>query len=128
MNGKQPHHVIVHNVGKEHQQEHQSDLNEALLEGQAEIAAAYALQREQENVSAVENGNGQEIQDAQVKADHCHQVDDVNGPLLHGLASQHGDAHETLQLPDGESSGEKSADYPKQLACSVCRFLRSLAH
>src|SRR5207245_9273714 len=101
---------------------------EELLESQGKNAATYALQREQEDGSAGENGNGQEIQDTQVKADHCHQVDDVNRPLLHGLASHHGDADETLQLPDGESSGEKFADDPKQLARSVCRFLRSLAH
>ena len=42
---EQPRDVIVHNDRKQHQQEHQSDLNEPLFERHAEIAAQSALDR-----------------------------------------------------------------------------------
>src|SRR5260370_9653356 len=37
--GKQPHYVIVHNVGEEDQTKHQPDLTETLFECQPEITA-----------------------------------------------------------------------------------------
>src|SRR5215467_5656395 len=106
MKWKQPHDVVVHDVSKKHQEEHQSYLDEALFEAEAEIAPANAFHREQQNVSAIENRNRQQVEDTQIQAEDCHQVDGVDGPLLHGLASLHGDSHEALQLPHGELSRE----------------------
>src|SRR5690242_9984558 len=47
MKRKQAHDVVVHDVGEQHQEEDEADLDEALFERQAEIAAANAFHREQ---------------------------------------------------------------------------------
>src|SRR6267378_4644360 len=69
---QQPHNVIVHNVSEQHQEEHESNLHESLFERQTEIAAANSFHRQQENISSVQDGNGQEIQNSQVQADDGH--------------------------------------------------------
>src|SRR5262249_20941571 len=106
MKWKQAHHVVVHNVREQHQEEHQSYLHEALLEAEAEIAPADAFHREQEDVSAIQDGNRQQIEDTEIQAKDCHQLNGVDRPLLHRLASLDSDSHEALQLPNRELSRE----------------------
>src|SRR5690348_10446351 len=100
MNREQAHDVVVHDVGEQDQEKDEADLDEALFERQAEIAAANAFHGEQQNVSAIENRNRQQVEDAQIQAKHRHQVDGVNGALLDRLARLHRDSHNALQLPD----------------------------
>src|SRR5215472_13862397 len=44
--GKQANHIVVHDVDKEHEEEDQAHLNEALLESQAKVAATDSFERE----------------------------------------------------------------------------------
>src|SRR5919109_3876537 len=102
MKWKQPHHVVVHDVSEQHQKEDQADLNKALFESHAEIAAANAFQGEQQDVSAIENRNGQQVEDAKVQAQRSHQRDYGKRAFLHGLARFGGDADDTLELLGGK--------------------------
>src|SRR5215470_17396064 len=128
MQWKQPPHVVVHDVRKQHQEEHETHLDEAFFEGHAEIAAANAFHGEQQNVSAIKNRNRQQIEDAQVQAENRHQVDRVDGAFLNGLASLYGDSHKTLQLLDREFSREEFADNSEQPARRIHSFDAGLFH
>src|SRR5258708_34849510 len=110
MRRKHPHHVIVHNVCEEDQQEHEADLYEALLEGQAEIAAADPFQCEQKDVSAIKDRNGQQVQDAQIYADQHHQRNHRQRALSNGFARGARNADRALQLPYGNAPAEKFSD------------------
>src|SRR5260370_38354859 len=112
MNRKQPHHVIVHNVSEEHQKEHKSHLDEALLEAHAEIAAADALQCEQQDVSAIKDGNGKKIENAEVQAEHSHEGDNGKRSFLHRLPCFRADPDDALELLDGDVAG---AQFPPDL-------------
>src|SRR5258708_3918177 len=110
MRRKHPHHVIVHNVCEEDQQEHEANLNEALLEGQAEIAAADAFQGEQKDISAIKDRDGQQVQYAQVHADQNHQRNHRERSLSNGFPSGARNADRALQLPDGNAPAKKFSD------------------
>src|SRR6266403_1494805 len=125
---QQPHNVIVHNVSEQHQEEHKSNLHEALFERQAEIAAANGFHRQQKNVASIEDGNRQQIQDAEVQADHGHQIDGVHRTLLNRLARLYRNPYEALQLPDGQFAGEEPANYADKLAGGTDRFIRGFLH
>src|SRR5205085_2037921 len=107
---KQPHHVIVHNVREEHQEEHQAHLNEAFLEAQAEIAAADAFHGEKQDVSAIQDGNRQQIEDAKVQTQNRHQRDDGKSSLLHRLARFVGYADDALELLGCHFAGNQLPD------------------
>ncbi len=66
MRRQEANYVVVHDVGEEGQEKDQADLNEALFERKAEIAAADALESKEKDVSSIENRDGEQIQDTQV--------------------------------------------------------------
>src|SRR6267378_2694536 len=107
MRRQHPHHVIVHNVREEDQQEHEADLHEALLEGQAEIAAADPFQGEQKYVSAIKDRNRQQIQNPQVHADQNHQRNHRQRSLSNGFARGARNADRALELPHGNAPAEE---------------------
>src|SRR6267143_309138 len=126
---RQPaHNVIVHNVSEQHQEEDKSNLHEALFERQAEIAATNGFHCQQKNVASIEDGDRQQIQDAEVQADHGHQIDGVHRTFLNRLAGLHGNPYEALQLPDGQFAGEEPANHAHKLACGIDRFTRGFLH
>src|SRR6202171_4098446 len=107
MSRQNSHHVIVHNVREEDQQEHEADLHEALLEGQAEIAAADPFQREQKDVAAIKDRDGKQIQDAQVHLDQNHQRNHRQRSLSNGFARGARNADCALELPYGNTPAEE---------------------
>src|SRR5258708_19831660 len=111
MRRKDAEYGIVDNVCEEDQQEHEANLNEALLEGQAEIAAADPFQGEQKDISAIKDRDGQQVQYAQVPADQNHQRNHRERSLSNGVPSGARNADRALQLPDGNAPAKKiSAD------------------
>ena len=68
--------IVVHDVGDKSEKEDQADLDEALLESEAEVATANAFKSEQENVATIEDGDRKKIQNAQVDTDESHERDD----------------------------------------------------
>src|SRR5215469_15741322 len=58
-----PQNVMIHDDSEEHQKEDQADLDVALFESHAEIAAEAAFDGEKQNVAAIENGNRKQIED-----------------------------------------------------------------
>ncbi len=111
MGGEHPDDVIVHNVGDEDQEEDQADLDETLLEGQAEIATAKALERKKKDVTTIENGDGEKIENAKIHADESHKGDDGVGALRNGFTGGARDTDDALELFDGDSATEKLADH-----------------
>src|SRR5216684_2249777 len=125
---QQPHNVIVHNVGEQHQEEDKSNLHEAFFERQAEIAATNGFQCQQKDVASIEDGDRQQVQDAEVQTDHGHQVDGVHRTFLNRLASLYGNPYEALQLPDGQFAREEPANHAHELACGIDRFTGGFLH
>jgi hypothetical protein len=107
---EQADYVVVHDVGEQDQEEDEAYLDEAFLEGEAEVAAAKAFEREEENVASVEDGNGKKIEDAEVDADEGHQRDDGEGALRNGLTSGARDADYALELLDGDAAAKEFAE------------------
>jgi len=54
--------VAIHHEREETEQENQADLNEALLHGDAQIAANQPFDRQHQDVAAVQNRNGEKIE------------------------------------------------------------------
>src|SRR5260370_20973996 len=104
---KQANYVVVHYVGEKDQEEDQAYLDEAFFEGEAEGAAADALEREEKDVASVEDGNGKKIEDAEIDADERHQRDNCEGALRNGFAGGAGDADYALELFDGDTAAEE---------------------
>jgi len=102
--------VVIHDVGEEDQEEDEANLDEAFLEGEAEIAAADAFEGEEEDVASVEDGNGEKIQDAEIDADEGHERDDGEGALRNSFAGGAGDADEALELLGGDAAAEEFAE------------------
>src|ERR1700682_2703709 len=111
MDRKKPRHVIVHNVAEEHQEKHQSNLNEALLESQAEIAPPDSFQSEKQDVSTIQYWDRQKIQDPQIKADDGHQVDHGVRAFLHRLSCLVDDPHWSEQQLYRLLAGEEPANH-----------------
>lgn len=89
---------MVHHNGKEHQKEDETYLNEALFEGDAQVAPANSFYGKQQQVSAVKYGDGKKIQDAEIQADDRHQIDDVKSAFLHCLSGHVCDSNDALEL------------------------------
>src|SRR5580704_8870891 len=68
--------VVHHDEGEEQNQHHESDLINALLEFLLEIAPQQAFDAEQQDHASVEDGDRQQVHDAQVEADEGSQADD----------------------------------------------------
>ena len=111
MEGEHADHVVVHDVDDEDKEEDEADLDEALFESEAEVAAANAFQRKKEDVAAIEDGDGQEIEDAKIDADENHEGNDGEGALGDGLTSGARNADDALELLDGDAAAEEFADH-----------------
>src|SRR5277367_2410863 len=90
--------VAIHYEAEDSEQEDQADLHKAFLHREAEIAAENALYGQQQNVAAVENRNGEKVQQAQVQADHCHESQERGRTALGSFAGNARDAHGTCEL------------------------------
>ncbi len=61
--------IVINHHYREQYQEDERRLINPLLDVQADIAAHQALHEQQQNDTAVEDGNGQQVKDAKVQAD-----------------------------------------------------------
>src|SRR5438874_12884790 len=93
--------VIVHDVSEEQQKEDKADLNDALFDRHAQIAAHQAFNTKQENLAAVENRDRQKIQDPKVDADESHEHNHFRWPVMYRVSGNLRDADDALQLLDG---------------------------
>ena len=66
-------------------------------------------------MAAIEDRNGEEIQNAEVDADERHEFDDREGTLGYRLSCGAGNANNTLELLDGDATAEKLADDTNRL-------------
>src|ERR1700692_2201699 len=67
----------------EDEQENEGGLINALLEVLIQIAAHHAFNQQEENYSAIEDGNRQQVEYSQVDADEGHDLEE-RGPARHG--------------------------------------------
>src|SRR5271155_1515630 len=56
-----PQNVMIHNNGEEHQKKHQSDLHKSLFKIHAQVAPHDPFNGQQQNISAIENGDRQQV-------------------------------------------------------------------
>src|ERR1700756_2603961 len=115
MNRNQSDDVIVHDVGKEQQKEHEADLNEAFFHRHAQITAHQAFDTQQQDLAAIENRNRQQIENAQVDADESHQRNNLRRSAVHCIAGNLRDADHALQLLDRGASAEQFSNDSKSL-------------
>ena len=108
--GQHARNVVVGDVDDEGEEKDQANLDEALFEGEAEIAAAKSFEDEKDDVATIEDGDGEKIEDAEIDADEGHETDDSVGALGDGLSGGAGDADNALQLLDGDAAADKFAD------------------
>src|ERR1700680_2352147 len=109
-----PQNVIVHNDREDDQEEHQADLYKALLEAQAQIAPHDSLNRKKQNIPTVQDGNRQEIQNAQVNADKNHKENYVHRPSAHGLARHVRNSHRSVELIERDAPAESFPDHVRR--------------
>src|SRR5579875_867761 len=111
--------VTIKSQGDQTEQENQSDLDEALLDGDAQIATETAFDSEHENVAAIENRNREQIEDTEIEADVGHPRKKRCWTTLSGLPGQLNDADGTGQVShrDGavEETGEDVAHHPHKI-------------
>ena len=74
----------------QNQQHHEADLQDALFDPQAEIAAGEALECYDRHMAAIEKRYRKEIQDAEVQAEKGHEHEELPCAASRGLAG--GDA------------------------------------
>src|SRR5271166_824506 len=88
--------VAEDDVGGKEQDEHKGGLVDALLEDRIDVAAQEAFDEQEEDHAAVEDGEGKQVEDAEIEADGGHQLDHVLPPValrgFPGLAGLLGDA------------------------------------
>ena len=64
--------VIVNRKGNDHHDTDEAHLEHCFFDIQAEIALHHHFNQQHDNDSAVQNRNGQQIEDRQVEAHHAH--------------------------------------------------------
>src|SRR5712692_9150613 len=128
MSRKQPHDVIVHNVGKEYQEEDEADLHEALFEGQAEVTATDPFHGKEQDITAIEDRNRQQVEDAEVHADQHHERNDRQRPPPNSFARGARNTHRALKLPDGDSPAEELSNDADRLLHAFAGHCQGVAH
>ncbi|MCK7461333.1 MAG: heme-binding domain-containing protein [Sphingobacterium sp.] len=68
--------VVVHHRHHQHHQHHEPGQHQALLHLHAEVAPRQALDGHDEDVPAVQHGDGQQVQQPQVQAEHGHEAEE----------------------------------------------------
>src|SRR5882724_12632857 len=118
MNRNQSDDVIVHDVSKEQQQEHKTNLNKTLFDRHAQIPTHQTFNTEQKDLAAVENWYRQQVENAKIYADERHQRDDLRRAAVYRVAGNLRDAHYALQLLHGRAPAEQFPHHAKRL-CEV---------
>src|SRR5258708_11838612 len=111
MRRQQPHDVIVHNVGKQDQEKHQSDLDEALLECETQVSPHEALDGQEQNVPSVEDWNGQQVQDSQVNANQYHYGNHCRWAFADCFAGNARNPNGALELLHGNAPAEEFSNH-----------------
>src|SRR5450631_4491533 len=119
MRWEHAHDVVVHGICHDRQEEDEANLHEALFKRHAEVPAHDAFDSEQQYVSAVKNGNGQKIQDAEIHADQHHQRKDRKRAFAYGFTGGTRNTHHALQLFDGNAAAEKSGNHANGFADAI---------
>src|SRR5579883_2725434 len=121
MKWKPPQNVMIHNNGEEDQKEDEANLNVAFFERHTQVAPQASFNRQEQNVSAIENRDGQEIENTKIDADQNHQRDDSQGTAVHGALRLVTNPHRPLQLADRNPAGEELSDHIHRAAHRVPR-------
>src|SRR5579862_6633711 len=90
--------VIVHDVCKQEQKEDEADLDDALFNHQADVPPQRPFDREQQDLAAIQNGNREQVEDAQIDTDESHEQDDLRRAATDGFARNLSDPDHALQL------------------------------
>src|SRR5882757_2553414 len=110
---------------KQTHQEDQPNLNEALLESKAEILSANAFQRKQQDVSAVQNGDWQQIQNPKIDTHAGHQQDHRHWTPMDRISGRARNLDDSMELPHRKASAEKSSSDTENSPRNVCRIAES---
>src|ERR1039458_4918947 len=84
--------VVEDDEGKKRDEYGKGSLVDALLDVDADVAAEGAFDQQQQNHAAVQNGEGQQVEDAEVEADDTGQSN-LRPPALHLRRIEIGRAH-----------------------------------
>src|SRR5271157_3580630 len=91
--GNRLHQIVVDDHHGEQHEEDECGLIDAFLDGQADVAAHEPFDQQEHDHSAIENGNGQQVEDAEVQADGGGQLHQRSPALAAcGLACRLADA------------------------------------
>jgi len=103
--------VVEDDEGEERDENDKGGLVDSLFDVDFNISADDALDDEQQNEAAVEDGERHEVEDAEVKADGGGDVE-LGEPAGHfrGVAGHARNAHRTGELRDGDPPCEDAAE------------------
>src|SRR5215472_8228301 len=97
--------VVDHNGGKQHE-EHKGSLVDALLDLLFDVAAYYHFDQQHQHEAAIENGDGEQIEESQLQADQGHETQEFPR-ATHGRPSGFpGHSHGARELFDGSLAPE----------------------
>ena len=85
----------------EHEQQHHADLQGGLLHLLAQWLAGDGFQKEEKDVPAVEDRNGQQVQDAKIYADQGGQGQQVDQAVVRFLVDQLADGDDAAPVRPG---------------------------
>ena len=97
------HQVVVDDHREEEDQEDERGLVDAFFNPNADVAPHDAFDDQQQDDSAVEDGNRQQVEDAEVQADHRHQAQQRRPAwLARSIAGSARNANRSFHLLDGD--------------------------
>jgi len=97
--GKSLHQIVVNDHDGEQHKENECGLIDALFDAQADVAPHEAFDEEEQDDAAIENGDGQQVKDAEVEADAGGELQERNPAFLLGRPAR------VLRNADGAGHG-----------------------
>src|ERR1035438_473982 len=80
--------VVVNGEGHNHHNGDKTDLEHGLLHVEAEVSLHDHFDEQHQNDASVENGDGQQVENGQVEADHRHQNHECGGPFAGSFSGE----------------------------------------
>src|SRR5215471_15962398 len=89
--------VVIDHENHDQHEEYEADFEYRLFDLQAQVAPNKHFNEQQHNAPAIQNGNGQQVENCQVQADHGHQQEEGGGPFAGGFAGKLSDADRSFE-------------------------------
>src|ERR1035437_4083065 len=90
--------VVINSESDNHHDADEADLKYRFLDGEAEIALHRHFHQQHHDHAAIQNRDGQQVEDGQVEADHAHQLEEFGRAFAGGGARHGADADGPRQI------------------------------